>query len=129
MTFKTLLTIHSLMAFSTGIACVLVPESLLSMYGITLMPMGIIIYQLLGATLIGVGLLTWFARHSKELGVQKAYALSLFVTYGISSVIAIRGQFAGANDVGWSTVILYLFFVVGFGYFQFFKFRPSESIA
>ncbi len=125
MKFKTLLIISSVMAFSTGIACVLAPAQLLSTYGITLIPMGLIIYQLWGAALIGVGMLTWFARNTKEPGGQKACALSLFVTYGISGVIAIRGQFAGANDVGWSTVILYFLLVLGFGYFQFFKLRTS----
>jgi hypothetical protein len=104
MKFKTLLIINSVIAFPTGIACVLVPAPLLSTYGVTLIPMGLIIYQLWGAALIGLGMLTWFARNTKEPVVQKAFALSLFMTYGMSCVLSIRGQFAGANGLGWSTV-------------------------
>ncbi len=123
--FKTLLIINSVIAFPTGIACVLVPASLLSTYGVTLIPIGLVIYQLWGVTLIGLGMLTWFARNTKESGVQKAFALSLFLTYGMSCVIAIRGQFTGANSFGWTTVALYFLLALGFGYFQFIKLRTS----
>jgi hypothetical protein len=87
--------------------------------------MGLIIYQLWGTALIGLGMLTWFARNTKEFGVQRAIALSLFITYGISCIIAIRGQFAGANDLGWSTVALYFLLALGFGYFRFIKLCTS----
>jgi hypothetical protein len=123
MKLKTLLIINSVIAFPTGIACVLVPASLLSMYGITLIPMGLVIYQFWGATLLGLGMLTWFARNTKEPGVQKALALSLFITYGMSCFLAIRGQFEGANSLGWSTVALYVLLTPGFGYFRFMKLR------
>ena len=125
MKFKTLLIINAVIAFLTGIACVLAPASLLSTYGVTLAPMGLVIYQFWGTTLMGLGLLTWFARNTKEAGVQKAFALSLFITYALSCIMAIRGQFAGANAFGWSTVALYFLLALGFGYFQFIKLRMS----
>ncbi len=115
MKFKTLLITNSVIAFLTGGACVLAPAQLLSNYGITLIPMGLIIYQLWGTALIGLGLLSWFARNIREFAIQKTFALSLFITYGISCAIAIRGQFAGANVLGWSTVILYFLLALGFG--------------
>ena len=127
MKFKTLLIINAVIAFSTGIACVLIPASLLLTYGVTLTPMGLIIYQFWGATLIGIGMLTWFARNIRESGVQKAFALSLFIAYAMSCIMAIRGQFAGANSFGWTTVALYFLLALSFGYFQFVKLRASNS--
>jgi hypothetical protein len=44
--------------------------------------------------------------------------LSLFITNGISCVMAIRGQYAGANDFGWSTVALYSSLALVFGAFM-----------
>lgn len=118
MKFKTLLTINSVLAFFAGVACVLVPAQLLSSYGVSLVPMELVIYQFWGAALIGLGMLTWFARNIKEPALQKTFALSLFITNGISCVMAIRGQYAGANDFGWSTVALYSSLALVFGAFM-----------
>lgn len=127
MKFKTLLTINSVLAVVAGIACVLAPAQLLSNYGVSLIPMGLVIYQFWGATLTGLGMLTWFAGNIKESELQKTFALSLFITNGISCVMAIRGQYAGANAFGWSTVALYFLLALGFGYFLFIKLRYSST--
>lgn len=92
---------------------------------ITLIPMGYVIYQFWKATLTGLGMLTWFMQNTKEPELQKVLALSLFITYGISCFSAIRGQFAGSNNIGWSIVILYVILTLSFGYFRFMKFRVS----
>lgn len=125
MKFKTLLIINSVMALFTGIACVLAPAQLLSTYGIKMAPIGLIIYQLWGTALIGLGMLTWFVRNTKDSEIQKAFALSLLITNGISCVIAIRGQFVGANSLGWSTVALFFLLALGFGSFQLINTRVS----
>ena len=121
MKFKTLLTINSALAFISGIACVLMPAQLLASYDVSLAPMGLVIYQFWGTTLIGLGMLTWFARSVRELALQRRFALALFVTNGLSCVMAVRGQFAGANTFGWSTVALYFLLALGFGAFVLIK--------
>ena len=45
MKFKTLLTINAVLAIASGIACVLVPDELLSNYEVSLSRMGLVIYQ------------------------------------------------------------------------------------
>jgi hypothetical protein len=77
--------------------------------------MGIVIYQFWGAALVGIGLLSWFARNIVEIAYQKVFALSLFIMNGMSFIIALKGQYAGANNLGWSTVAIYLFLAIGFG--------------
>ncbi len=119
MKFKTLLTINAILAIGTGLAGVLIPDRLLSNYGVSLARMGLVIYQFWGTTLIGLGMLAWFARNIKDSGLQRAIALSLLITNALSCFMAIRGQAAGANDFGWSTVALFLFLTLGFGTFVF----------
>lgn len=121
MKFKTLLIFNSVLAFISGIACILVPAQLLSSYGIMLIPMGLVIYQFWGTALIGLGMLIWFVRNIKDPDLQKAFALSLFIMNGINCIIAIRGQYAGANNLGWSNVALYFLLTFGFGRFMFMK--------
>jgi hypothetical protein len=119
MKFKTLLTINAILAFASGTACILMPAQLLAQYNVALPPMGLVIYQFWGAALIGLGLLTWFARSIMDLALQRKFALALFITNGLSVVMAVRGQFAGANSSGWSTVVLFLILTIGYGVFLF----------
>ncbi len=114
MLYKTLLTLNSALAVVMGAACVLIPGRLLANYGVSLVPMGLVIYQFWGTTLIGLGLLAWFMRGIKDTRLKRAIALSLLITNGLSCIMAVRGQYAGANDFGWSTVVLFLFFALGF---------------
>ncbi len=126
MQFKTLLTINSVLTFLSGTGCVLMPAQLLAQYDVTLSPMGLVIYQFWGAALIGLSMLTWFARSITETVLQKRFALALFITNGLSVVMAVRGQFAGANASGWSTVVLFSLLTLGFGAFLLIK-KPAES--
>lgn len=115
MKFKSLLTIFSVVAFVAGLACVLAPAQMLSSYGVSLVPIGYIVYQFWGSTLMGLGMLSWFARNIEEPALQKKFAVSLLITTALGTVMAIRGQYAGANDFGWSNVALYSLLTLGFG--------------
>jgi len=71
MNFKTLLTINAALAMVSGSAFILIPGQLLASYGIRLSLMGEVIYQFRGATLLGLGLLTWSVRPLKAPEFQK----------------------------------------------------------
>lgn len=127
MKFKTLLTIFSVFAFVAGLICVLAPAQMLSSYGVSLIPMGYVVYQFWGSTLMGFGMLSWFARNIEDPALQKKFTLSFFITTTLGTVLAIRGQYMGANTFGWSTVALYFLLALGFGYFLFSKVRYSSN--
>jgi hypothetical protein len=116
MIFRNLLAINAVIAVPMGFACMLAPARLLAAYGVSLPPMGLVVYQFWGVTLVGLGLLSWFARSTEPLGVQKAMAVSLLIFHGLSCAVAVRGQFAGANNLGWSTVGLFLMLALTFAY-------------
>ena len=118
MKFKTLCIFNSFMAFISGVLCVLMPAKLLASYNVSLAPMGLVIYQFWGVSLIGLGMLSWFARSVTESALQKRFALALFITNGLSCIMAVRGQYAGANNLGWSTVSLFFLLALGFGTFM-----------
>ncbi len=118
MKFKRLCTVYSILAFLPGTFCVLIPAQLLASYDMSLSAMGLVIYQFWGVGLIGLGMLTWFIRNIEEAALQRKSALVLFITNGLSCVMAVRGQFAGANTFGWSTVVMYLLLSLSFGVFM-----------
>lgn len=122
MTLRNLFIVNAVVALVFGIAFVLVPVPLMSLYGVTLSPAGIIVGRLFGAALIGFGALTWLAKDAAESEARGAIVLALFIGDVIGFVVALLGQLSGViNPLGWSTVVIYLLLALGFGYFQFMR--------
>ena len=95
---------------------------LLAIYGITVDAQFALVGQLFGAALLGYALLTWTARNAAPSDARGAIVLALFVSDAIAFVIALIAQLRNVvNQVGWSTVAIYLLLALGFGYFQFKK--------
>lgn len=126
MKLSTLFTINAIVAFVFGLAFVLVPETSISLYAITLSPGGVIITRLLGAAILGYSVLTWLSRNAEESEARQAIVLTMVISETIGFIVALLGQLSGVvNALGWSTVAIYLLLALGFGYFQFMK--PSAS--
>jgi len=128
MKLKVLFIITAVCAIVFGVAFVIIPTELYSLYAVEstegLNYMG----QLFGAALIGIGLIAWLARNAADSEARKAIVLSFFIADGIGFVIALIGQLNEIlGSLGWLTVALYLILTIGFGYFQFSKPRSSEA--
>lgn len=128
MSLRNLLTVAAIIAFAFGLGFVLIPGQLTSLYNITLNPGGLFIGQLFGAALIGFGVLNWFARGVQDSQALRAIVLANLIGDGVGFVFALIGQIngvGGVNQLGWSTVAIYLLLTLAFAYFQFIK--PSAS--
>ena len=120
MKLSTFMVITAIVAFLFGLAFLLVAGTLMSFYGVSLSPGGLIVARLFGAALLGFAVLTWSARNAEESEALRAIILALFISDAIGFIVALIGQLAGVlNALGWSTVIIYLLLALGFGYFQF----------
>jgi hypothetical protein len=112
-------------AFATiifGIGSVLMPQTLVTLFGSTLNPAGVLMMQYGGVWLIGLGLLAWLARNASDSEARKAVILAFMVCYGVAFVVALLAQLnAVLNAFGWGTVGLNLVLALGYGYFQFAK--------
>ena len=124
MKISTFLTINSIVVFTFGVGFLLIPESLMSLYGVELTAIGKTISQLLGAAFMGLGVLRVLARKSVDKGFLKAVVVSAFIEDSIGFVVLLLAQLNGlTNSSGWSNVVLYGLFALGFGYFHFQKER------
>jgi hypothetical protein len=120
MKLKTLLIINAIIATVYGIAFVLVPAQVLSMYDLTVNATSTYISQLSGASLLGYAVLTWLARNVPDSDARRAIVLAAFVSDAVAFVVALIGQLAGvANSLGWVLVASCLLLAFGFGYFHF----------
>lgn len=126
MKLGTFLAIAAVIAFVFGLAFILMPARTMSMYGITLEASGEWVGRYLGSAFLGIAVLNWFARKAPEGGALRAIVLGDFVLTGTGLIVAALDRAYGSgNALVWSTVAIYLFLALGFGYFQFTK--PAAS--
>ncbi len=118
MKFSTLMSIKAVICLFFGFGEVLIPTTLMSLYGAALDPGGAFMAQLFGAAFILLGLLLWLMRNTTEASTVKAFSMSLFLGDAVGFVVSLIAVLNGVvNALGWTTVALYLFIGLGFGYF------------
>jgi len=122
MKLKTLFIFNAVATILFGIGSVLVPHTLIALFGSTLNPAGALMMQYGGVWLIGIGLLAWFARNAAESEARRAIVLAFLICYSIAFIVALLAQLNNVlNAFGWGTVALNFVLAVGYGYFQFSK--------
>ncbi len=126
MKLATFMAIAAVLAFVFGLAFILLPAQLMSLYGVTLEAGGQWVGRYLGSAFIGIAVLTWLARNAPQGEALRAVVLGDFILSVTGLVVAVLDRLLGSGNVlVWSTVAIYLFLTLGFGYFQFMKPRAS----
>ena len=122
MKLSTLMVVNTVVAGVFGIAFVLIPWQVLSLYGVQPSPELNYMGQLFGGALLAFAVLTWSARNADASDARKAIVNAMFIGDSIGFIVALSGQLNNVvNNMGWSTVVIYLLLAVGFGYFNFSK--------
>ena len=121
MKLNTFLSIAGLLALFFGLAFLLVPVQTMAMYAVTLDISGQYVARYLGSAFLGLAVLNWSARNaeSSEASLQ-AIILGGFILSITGFIASLFDVFTGpGNNLVWSTVVIYLFLMLGYGYFQF----------
>jgi len=126
MKFKTLMIIKATVCLCLGTSILLVPNFIYSIFGASLEGGGAFAAREYGASMIGILMLTWFARNSQESEARWAIILALFVYDAIGFVVTLLAIISGTlNPLAWLVVALYLFLALAFGYFLIPKSKPA----
>src|SRR3990172_1180494 len=126
MKYRNLLVVNAVVALLYGIGLVLLPSTVLSLYGVTPGPAVNLASQLFGVELLHVGLICWFARNVSDSPAQRAIILASLIGQVFGLIVALMGTLSGVfNVVGWSAVAIYLLLGLGYAYLQFMK--PSHA--
>ncbi len=129
---RNLLIIHAIVMIVLAAGLLLAPKTILSLFGLTVgttvkfnASMNLVA-QILGATLIVPGLLSWFAGSMEEEGARRSAAITFLVfnvvAFGVSFFVGMLPKVMTA--AGWILVVVFLLFALGFAYFLFM--RPSD---
>jgi hypothetical protein len=120
MNLRNMFIANALVSLLFALGLLLMPGTLLDLYGMSANPSEKLLGQFFGVELLAIGLLTLFALGASELRSQRALTLAFFIADGIGFVVALGGMLSGVmSGFGWSTVVIYLLLALGFGYFQF----------
>ena len=126
MKLNTLFTIAAVVSLAYAIGLLLMPATLLTMYGVTSGTGEQLMGQLFGVELLAVGLLAWFARNLADFSARQAILLAFLISQVVGLIVSLMGTLSGGfNSLGWSSVAIYLFLGLGSAYFRFMK--PSAA--
>jgi hypothetical protein len=122
MRLRSLLVLGMVLSLLFALALLLQPAIILKFFGLGGTPSEGVLAQLIGAGLIGFGLLCWLAKDFVDPQAVQGAVLPLFVATAVAFVVALLAVLAKIPKGGntWIVVILFLAFAAGFAYFQFF---------
>ena len=126
MKFKTLMIIKAVVCLGFGPLLLFIPGFVLTLFGMEICDAASLTAREYGAAMIGNMLLAFLARDAGPSTIRKAIIWDLFI-YDLAALVALSIlQLQGVmNFMGWSIVVIYLFFSIGFGIFL----LPKKSAA
>jgi hypothetical protein len=116
MKIKGLLVVNAVVLGGSGIFALLLPDKVLSLYGVESDSAIQLMAQYAGLGSLVIGLVAWFSRNVKDSKAQNSIVLAFFITYVIGAIISVLGTISGIMKVGWAVVGLYLIFALTYGY-------------
>ena len=126
MNLRNLFLLDTVVAFLFALATLLGPSTVLKFFGLSTGNSEQLLAQIIGAALVGFGLLGWFAKDFTDTRARDGAVLSLFLFSAIGFVVTLLAELSNVTRAGsaWIIVVVFLFFTLGYGYFQFIG--PSE---
>jgi hypothetical protein len=117
-TLRSFFTILAVLSFLFGVGFVLAPGQVLANYGIEYSPSLALVGRLFGGLLLTLSLILWFAKDFRDEAAVRAVLLGALIGDVVNLVVATMGTLSGtSNALGWSTVLIYLYGMLGSGYF------------
>lgn len=118
MTIKLFLSIVGGLGVVHGVAFILAPDQVASLYGLQTSPAVALVSRLFGGALVAWGAIVWVAKSFHDEAAVRAVLTSTAVAEAISVCFVIQSTMAGTmNAMGWVAVFIYLFGTVGSVYF------------
>ena len=113
MSLKTSFTLISIFAGIFALVFLLIPETILSMYGSSDAMSPILMARFFGSALLAIALITFFLKDAEFTKEVKSVVLALLISELVGFFVALWGQLTNlVNYYGWFTVILYGLFVI-----------------
>jgi hypothetical protein len=118
MTIGVFLSIIATLGVVHGVAFIVAPDQVASIYGLQPSLAVTLMSRLFGGALIAWGAILWSTKNFRDEAAIRAVLISTAIAEVISLLFVIQGTLTGTmNAVGWVAVLIYLFGAAGCGYF------------
>ena len=102
-------------AIAFGLSFLLVPGTVLPMYGAPADAATVLMSRFFGVALLQVGLMLYLLRETRDAATQRSMALAGVVGSVAGVLVSLMGVMGGAvNALGWSTVAIYAALLLGY---------------
>lgn len=120
---KILLLATAIVALLFGLGFILLPETILDLYGASLNDQGITITRLYGSAGIGFAILAFYTMRSSNKEFIKGASRTLFTYWLFGTIFLLIAQLEGQLDMlfGWITVCMHGIMLLCYGYVIFIR--------
>lgn len=113
MTYRTIATANAIASIVFGLAALLVPNALASLYAITFDSAAVYVARLLGGSYVGYAIASFLTRDTSDPATRRAIAAANIFAWATGCVVSTFVQAQGlANAFGWATAALELLFAI-----------------
>lgn len=124
---KTFLSITAILAWFIGVMLLFMPEQFYSPTGISLTPLLATIAQAHGATLVGLGVINWFARNAERKGLMAVMTGNLAVQI-LSLFVAIKTMTLGAGSGAAPAIVIHIVLGIFYTFFLLKLFKTKTEV-
>jgi FtsH-binding integral membrane protein len=112
---NTVFLAGGVIAIAFGLSFLLVPGTVLPMYGAPADAATVLMSRFFGVALLQVGLMLYLLRETRDAATQRSMALAGVVGSVVGVLVSLMGVMGGAvNALGWSTVAIYAALLLGY---------------
>ena len=113
MSYKILFVINAIVVAAFGLLLFLAPETGLAQFNMTARAQEVLMARVIGAALVSLGILLWFAKDADE-AAQKNLGMAALAGAVLSLIVTIIGMATVVKGLGWVAAVVEVVF--GFGY-------------
>ncbi len=120
MKLRNFLMLGTAVAFIFALGLLLGPKITLQFIGLTQGASEVLLGQVMGAALVGYGVLSWVTKDFMDAKARQGGLITLLVFNAVGFVVTLLGVLSKVmRSGGWTVVIIFLIFAAAYGYFQF----------
>jgi hypothetical protein len=128
MNFRIMFLINALIAALLGLGFLVVPDRILSQFGVDGYAATKLAAQYFGTAMLALGLLLWFAKDVSEENLQKGMAIALMVGAAAGLIVTAVGTSSNIlRSNGWIAMLICLLFGLAYAYLVFMKPRAEAA--
>jgi len=125
MSYKILFVLNAIVVAAFGLLLFIAPETGLTQFSMTARAQEIYLTRVVGAALISLGVLLWFAKDA-EGAAQKNLSMGALAGSVVGLIVTIMGVATMVKGYGWVALVVEVVFGLGYAFMLFLQPKMKE---